>query len=531
MSVAKKIDIDRALTDPKLLGAALGDPETWLTWRAVLKACFGLELDDDEVDRFADVAGGREPPVSRVSEFWAVAGRRSGKSRMAAALATYLAAFVDWTDKLAPGESGFVLTLSPTVGQAELITEYCRAFLEESPILKRKVLASNKKEIRLDGGITIAAHPNSFRSTRGRTLLAAILDESAFFRDETSAIPDVETYRALLPSLATTGGLLIGISSPYRKMGLLYNKHRDHFGQNDPDVLVVQAPSTALNPTLDTRVIDRAMASDPEAALAEWDAEFRQDISGLFDERAIDAAVNKDRPLELPKPRGRKCVAFLDASGGRHDHYTICIGYREGMREKAKFVTCAIRGFKPPFDPHEVTHEFVKLARQYGVKRIVGDNYSAEWLANAVKDANGTYEVCELPKSKLYLEAVPVFSRGAIEIPDIPILIRELKLLERRLQPSGREAVDHPTGGSDDYANALVGAAYLAMQKSFDHTYSWVVEDRPQPSYMTRDERDRLQATREEARERSVHRQREKFARTGKQDGTPLLRDRRREDD
>ena len=480
MSIARKIDIDRALCDEKLLGAALGDPDTWLTWRAVLKATFGLELDDDEVERFAGVSGGREPPVNRVSELWAIAGRRSGKSRMAAALATYLAAFVDWTKKLAPGEPGFVLTLSPTIAQAELITEYCRAFLEESPILRRKVIASNKKEIRLDGNITIAAHPNSFRSTRGRTLLAAIMDEAAFYRDETSAIPDIESYRALVPSLATTRGLLIGISSPYRKMGLLYNKHRESFGKDDPDVLVVQGASTKFNPTIDSRVIDRAKESDPEAALAEWDAEFRQDISGLFDERAIDSSINRERPLELT--RGRNTYfCFLDASGGRHDHFTCCIGYREGMRETARFVTAVLRGAKPPLDPHEVTHHFVQLAKRYGVQKIYGDNYSAEWLAQAVKDAGASYEVCELPKSKLYLEAVPHFSRAAIEIPDIPILIRELKLLERRLQPSGREAVDHPTGGSDDYANALVGCMYFAMRKHWDPSYSWAVEDRPDP--------------------------------------------------
>ena len=33
--------IDDALTDPALLGAALGDITTWRTWRIVFKAAFG----------------------------------------------------------------------------------------------------------------------------------------------------------------------------------------------------------------------------------------------------------------------------------------------------------------------------------------------------------------------------------------------------------------------------------------------------------------------------------------------------------
>ena len=37
--------IDKVLTDTRLLGAALGDIETWSTWIVVLKAAFALPLD------------------------------------------------------------------------------------------------------------------------------------------------------------------------------------------------------------------------------------------------------------------------------------------------------------------------------------------------------------------------------------------------------------------------------------------------------------------------------------------------------
>jgi hypothetical protein len=72
-------------------------------------------------------------------------------------------------------------------------------------------------EIRLTNNIIISVHASSFRSVRGRTLLCAILDEVSFWRDDASANPDVETYRAILPSLVTTGGMLVGISPPHRK--------------------------------------------------------------------------------------------------------------------------------------------------------------------------------------------------------------------------------------------------------------------------------------------------------------------------
>ena len=148
------------------------------------------------------------------------------------------------------------------------------------------------------------------------------MDEVAFLRDEASAYPDTELYRALLPALTTTSGMLFGISTPYRKVGLLYQKHRDCFGVMIPTCWWSAGPSQAFNPTLDPRVIARAIASDPEGARAEWEAEFRADIAAFLDDESINAAVDPARPLELPPRPNISYAAFCDASGGRHDAYT-----------------------------------------------------------------------------------------------------------------------------------------------------------------------------------------------------------------
>lgn len=452
------MNITEALDDPNLLGAALGNGESWRTWRVILRAAFGLPLDAEGLETFRKVAGGRAAPAKRVAEFWAVAGRRGGKSRMAAAVATFLATFEDHRDKLSPGEVGHVLVLAPSRGQARVIRDYTAGFLEASPILRQLVESETTEEIRLKGNIVIGIHAASFRSVRGRTLIAAIFDEAAFWRSDESASPDREIYRAVLPALATTGGMLVGISSPYRRVGLLHQKHRDHFGKAG-DVLVIQAGSALLNPTIDAAVIHRAQADDPEAAKAEWEAQFRSDLSSLIDDAAIDAAVDYSRPAELPPQSGIKYHAFTDASAGRHDHFTLCIGHVEDGR----FIADVIRGRAPPFDPKEVAAEYAQLAKDYRCRKVVGDNYAGEWVAGAFKDAGVDYERSALPRSGLYLEAIPHFSRGTVSIPDHARLIRELRLLERRTSRSGKDSVDHPANGSDDYANALAGAMHAAM--------------------------------------------------------------------
>src|SRR5262249_18721464 len=142
--------------------------------------------------------------------------------------------------RLSPGERGMCLVIAGTTEQARVVFSYVRGFLEAAPALQREVVSLKRQEIELRNGIVIAVHSNSFRTVRGRTLVAAVLDEVSFWKDETSATPDTETYRAILPSLATTNGLLIGISTPYRKFGLLHQKFRDHFGVDSDDVLVVQ---------------------------------------------------------------------------------------------------------------------------------------------------------------------------------------------------------------------------------------------------------------------------------------------------
>jgi hypothetical protein len=366
-----EISIARAINDQRLLGAALGNLSTWAIWTVVLKAAFGLPLDANERTLFASVAGNRSPPSRRVRELWCVVGRRGGKSRIAALIACFIALFV--THRLARGERGVVLVLAASIEQAGVVFGYIKGILQASPALQREVLDIKRNEIELANGIVIAVHSNSFRTVRGRTLVACVLDEVAFWRDDTTANPDVETYRAVLPSLATTNGMLIGISTPYRKIGLLHQKHRDHFGQDGDEVLVVQGASQTFNPSLAAATIEAQRAADPTAAAGEWDAEFRSDISIYLDDRLIEAAIEPGRPLELPPLFGFASPtysAFVDPSGGvGSDSYSIAIGHREDEA----YVLDLVRGTEGIFNPVEVTKQYAALLKDYHLTTVCGD--------------------------------------------------------------------------------------------------------------------------------------------------------------
>ena len=463
------ISIDRAILDENLLGAALGDPRSWHSWSrwlAVLRAAFALPMSDQDCIAFKEVTGNRAPPRQRVNELWCIVGRRSGKTRTAAAICVYIGAIEQ--HRLASGEVGYVLLIAASRDQARVAFDYVLGFLQSSPILRQQIVSVTASEVRLKGNVIIGVHAGSFRTVRGRTLLAVVGDETSFWRDETSAQPDVEIYRACVPALAASRGMWVGISTGYRKAGLLYQKWKDHFGQDDDDVLVIQGASSQFNATLDPVIIERARVSDPEAFESEWLGGFRSDMAAFLDDETIERAVDYGRPLELPPLPGVWYQAFVDASGGRSDHYTLAIAHKD--RAHGRFVIDAVRGAAPPFDPGAVTREFANLIKHYRIRDVTGDAYGAEWTEAAWGKDNGIrYVRSDLVKSEIYLETLVLFTRGLVSLPDHPRLLRELRLLERHTHRSGRDTVDHGRAGHDDYSNAVCGVLRrLSKYRGYD---------------------------------------------------------------
>jgi terminase large subunit-like protein len=467
----REMTIDRALADRRLLGAALDDLATWRVWFVILRAAFGLGLSAEELALFHSVAGDRPPPPRRVRELWVVAGRRSGKSRVAAGLACFIALFT--RHKLAAGERGMVLVLAASIEQAKVVFGYCRAFLTASPVLAKEIADTTASEIRLSNGIVIAVHSNSFRTSRGRTLCGCIFDEVSFWRDETSSQPDHEVYSAVLPSLAHTNGLLVGISTPYRKHGLLHAKYKAHFGRSEGegDTLVVRGDSKRFNPTLDGAMIAAQRAADPAAAASEWDAQWRTDVCGFVDRAAIEACVEPG-VYERAPVNGTRYFSFTDPSGGSSDSMVCAVGH---LDDGDVLVVDALREIKSPFDPESAVEEIAQLLALYQVNMTKGDRYSGQWCAQSFEKRSISYELAEQNKSQLYVELLPRINAKTIRLLDHPRAINQICMLERRTVRGGRDSIDHPSNTHDDLANAIAGLCGCTWRKyAYDCSMSWV---------------------------------------------------------
>jgi hypothetical protein len=323
----------------------------------------------------------------------------------------------------------------------------------------------------LSNGVDIAIATNNFRAVRGRAVLAAILDEVSFYQSDSSTSPDVETYRALMPGLATLpGSMLIGISSPYRRAGLLHQKYKDHYGRAG-DVLVVKAPSILLNPTLDQSIIDQALIDDPAAAKAEWLGEFRDDVGGWLPSEVIEAAVDVGITVRPPR-KDFRYVSFCDPSGGMRDSFTAAVAHLE---ENVAVLDCLVE-IKAPFNPTEATATIAGVLKEYGLRNTVGDKYAAAWVTDGFARQGINYKHSERDRSAIYLDVMAAFTSGRVRLLDSRRMVAQFGNLERRTSPIGKDRVDHGPGGHDDLCNSAAGALVQLSFRDWSQPGSGMLE-------------------------------------------------------
>jgi hypothetical protein len=446
----------KALADPKLLGGALPG-ESWRPWRTLLIAANGEALTDDERTLYTQLTGREHEPLQRVDEFIAAVGRRGGKTQAMAAHGTYIGALCDHSDALARGETGVLLCLAQDTKVAAKLLEFIEANLTGSLILRQMIKGRTQDTIELTNNVSIEVRPASFRRLRGPTYVAVICDEIAYWYTElTYANPDVEILNAVEPGLATTGGPLILVSSPYAKSGVLWDRYRKHYGpQGDALTLVAHGPSRMFNSTLRQRVVDRALEKDRPRALAEYMAEFRQDIEGFVALETVEACIGDHR--EMQHIAGTTYRAFVDPSGGSEDSFTLAVSHRD--RKNDRIVIDAVRERRPPFSPEQVVEDFAVLLKSYGVTKVTGDHYAGEFPRELFRKHGIAYEVSKLTKSELFRDLLPLLNSYKIVLPRNDRLVSQITSLERRVSAGGRETITHGDRGHDDLANACAGAA------------------------------------------------------------------------
>jgi len=449
------MNIIEAIHSEKVFKSLFKDLETWQNWLVCLKSIFALPMNSKELAIYKQFTGRSQAPQQPFNEVFLIIGRRGGKSFMSALVAVYLACFKEWNIKIGRAH---ILCLACDREQAGVVFSYIKDILR-LPIFKGMVESELKDEINLTNRITIAVKTVTFRGLRGYRIAAVIADEVGFWRIA-GANPAQEVLTALRPALGEMpGSLLLSISTPYSKAGILWETYKNSYGIDDTERLVWKAGTLDMNPSYSKKVIDKALADDPQAAAAEYQSEFRSDLETYLSTEVLEAVIIPGR-FELSKLANTSYFAFVDPSGGRGDAMTLSVCHKE----KEKTIQDCIRSKRPPFNPSEVVREFAATLKSYDVKSVTGDKYSGEWCTSAFVKEGIEYVNSELSKSEIYSEFLPLVMQGAVELLDNQNQFAEFRQLERRTRSGGKDVIDHPSGLHDDLANAAAGACVMILR-------------------------------------------------------------------
>lgn len=498
-------DEDPSAPPPATEESKVHPAQTWLAWRVFLAAAFGLPPEDllrnhangeampgyvnaapEDVPRgaakiptgatpeeiFTRCTGRKKWPTWASKVISLIVGRRGGKSYITALIGVYLACCR--TYKLKLGTKGMVMILARDKAQAGVIREYVRAMVKTVDFLRETMEDEPTKNIiELKNGITIEIRAVGEAGTRGYTVVAALMDEIAFWpTDPESAKQDKKVMRAMRPAtLGVPGSMLIMLSSPYAKRGELYDHWRKNYGREEAKHLSWQADTLSMRPDGSEELVDEIRdfyEEDPESAKAEYGGEFRSDLEAIFSRDALEAVSIPGR-YEMGYDRNKRYRAFVDPSGGSSDSYVLAIAHDEertvaGVKIKLPVLDKVVE-WKAKFDPDDVSREVAQICQDYRVFKVVGDAYGGEWPRKALRKHGVNYELSEKTRSELYLEFVPMVNAKLCELLDAEHhrrVVNQFVNLERRVGRTGRDSVDHRQGEHDDIANAVAGVMVSA---------------------------------------------------------------------
>lgn len=416
---------------------------------------------------FGDVA---TVPPDCLGVIYAVCGARAGKSRVFGTRLLHLALTVPLTT-LGPGETAMGFAVAPAIREARQVLGYARGAAEVLGVLTDSARDSIRIR-RTDGkSVEICAVPAN-SALRGKSLVGAVLDEFAFFRDENFHVNDVEVYRAISPRILQGGQMLVP-STPWAEAGLLHKAWKENFGKPST-ALVAHAPTSVLRDDEHTRAyIARERKNDAQNAAREFDAEFMgADASAFFDPRAIEAAI--DDSLTMPVAlMGGAIVAPGADFAFRTDSSALCIVQRDTDEYMLSEIVELTPG-KKALVPSVVVKTFGGVAARYCAKYLVADGHYEEairehlfeegvGLVRAPEGATGkadAYQVCRM-----------VLHNGLLRIPRHDRLIHQLREVRVRPTSGGGVSIESPrwrTGGHGDLVSALVNAVWYAHRQKVE---------------------------------------------------------------
>jgi hypothetical protein len=396
-------------------------------------------------------------------------GRRSGKGRIAAVVATYEATVnaAVHLSAVPVGERVAIVAVATSQRQARVVHRYIAGFLHR-PALASLVVRETNDELELANGVVIVTLPCHAASARGLAIAVVILDEAAWFQGVDGSPLDVgEIWRALVPATAQFPERRVIVASTPRWSTDWFAQlcERAESGE-DPETRVWHASTAAMNPSISSGFLEAERIRDPAYFRREYEALFDASVSAVFDADLVRAAVRGGDEI-APRPGIGYVIAADPAFTG--DRFAVLVGHREPDGQVIVDRITSWHGSKAaPVAIDPTLDAIATMAGTYNGALVLIDQFSAEPIRQGLHRRGVWVE--ERPWSnESKVDAVAAVRRtlyaGRLSIPRHRDLIAELVTLEQRPTLSGRPRIAAPGRAHDDYATGLLAlVAHLAAE-------------------------------------------------------------------
>ena len=383
--------------------------------------------------------------------------------------------------------------------------------------------------------IRVTFYSSVAKGIRGSANLVVIMDEVAFFSSsgQTSA---EEVYKAVSPSVASfspkdpkdasipigdSEGRIILISSPGAKEGLFYEKYAaaKSGGPESKDVLMIQAPTWEVNPTIPKDYFEKEHAKDAATFACEFGAQFTDQIKTWIERpHELMACVDPShKPSQKGKPRAphylgldvgvigdRTAVAITRPTSGGiielvyHELWQAGTDWYEinPHLKKPLVPYCKYMESEERLDFDEIANWLGELSNRFYIVDGVFDQFEAISLEQTLHKMDltqfkmkrfrprETSDQFQAFKDLMWHEKLRLYDylerkTDADKARGNSMYIQELLELQAEARGNSMKRVEAPQvrGKYDDFADALVRSTWLSMEQvinsngGFDDSY------------------------------------------------------------
>lgn len=284
-------------------------------------------------------------------------GRRGSKSSLAAVIANYEVYKLIKKDNpqeyygFPDGENIGIVTIATDGDQAGNLFDMIKSRSRNCSYLSDRMVHDTKVSFDLQTDNDIKCYGKNKKSTikltaqgcsstglRGKNNIAAILDEAAFFIDNSGKYSGDAVYKAVSPSIAsftqagtsTDGdGKIVVLSSPFIKSGLFWNIYNEAWDSPNSHLLF-KLYSALINPTIDSSFLKLEYKKSRSSFKCEYEAEFSDNVSSwVEEEERFNSVIDKKKTSNPTKGEAHHQYFMGIDLGLKNDGTGISIVHKE----------------------------------------------------------------------------------------------------------------------------------------------------------------------------------------------------------